>query len=85
MSTIDVDTAEDYVYDGHVAIQEVSRHRWYTRRLVVFEDGATLKGFYYLDPASEEQEGQDRFEADPVPVFPVDAKTVTTIVYERRA
>lgn len=69
--TISIDEAEDIILDGHLVIQEVSRHRWYTKRLVVFERGGEMRGFYFLDPATEEQEGQDCFEADPVPVYDV--------------
>lgn len=80
--SISVDEAEDLTYGGYVAIQEVSQHRWYTKRLVVFEADDTLLGFHFLDPATEEQEGQDLFEGDPVPVFPVVAREVTATVYE---
>lgn len=82
MKTITQDEAEGIVYGEHVAIQEVSKHRWYTKQLVVFEQDGEPLGFYYLEPASELQEDQDRFEADPVPVFPVAPKTVSTTVYE---
>lgn len=87
--SFDLDTAEamacgmpegDYAF---VASQEVSKHRWYTKRLVVFRHADALLGFLYLDPATEEQEGQDRFEADPVPTFPVVGREVTTTTYER--
>jgi len=78
---LDPDDAKGLVYGGHVAIQEVSRHRWYTKRLVVFKRDGRLVGFHYLDPASEEQDGQDVFENDPVPVFPVTAREITTTVY----
>jgi hypothetical protein len=88
---IDVDTAEVLVYGStdtlkQLAIQDVSEHRWYTKQLVVFEgtlNGETgTWGFHYLAPATELQEDQDRFEADPVPVFPVVGKTVTVTVWE---
>lgn len=85
MSAITQDEAEEIVmgYDGHVTTQDVEEHRWYTTQLVVFErDGATL-GFHYLKPASELQEDQDRFESDPVEVFPVVGCLVTRTVYER--
>jgi hypothetical protein len=80
--TISVDEADDIVYSEHVALQNVSEHRWYTKRLVVFERDGELFGFYHLAPATEEQEGQDEFEGDPVPVFPVVAREVITTVYE---
>jgi hypothetical protein len=81
-TSIKTEDAEDYVYGGHVAIQEVSQHRWYTKRLVVIDTVAGLAGFYYFEPATEDQEGQDLFEADPVPVFPVVAREITTTIYE---
>lgn len=86
-ATLDVDDAQDIV-DGYgdrkaLAIQDVSEHRWYTRKLVVYEDEAGPAGFYYLDPASELQEDQERFESDPVEVFPVVGKEVVTTVYEK--
>lgn len=72
-----------------VAEQEVSKHRWYTKKLIVFRDSEGevmpddgLYGFYYLDPASELQEDQDRFESDPVKVFSVSAREVVSTVYE---
>lgn len=79
---ISADEAEDIVYGAHVAVQDVSEHRWYTKQLVVFErDG--LKGFYYLKPASELQEDQERFEDEPVPIFAVEGREVTTAIYEK--
>ena len=80
------DEATDIVYEygrTNVAVQNVSEHRWYTKQLVVFEDdyGHTL-GFYYLDPASELQEDQDRFESVPVKVFPVSGREVTVTVFD---
>lgn len=88
--TISTDDAEEIARGWQqVAEQEVDEHRWYTTLLVVFRDEGdltpddSLYGFYYLAPASELQEGQDRFASDPVEVFPVVAKEVTTTVYER--
>lgn len=60
----------------------MSKHRWYTKQLIVFKRDGALLGFYYLEPASELQEDQNRFEADPVPVFSVTRREVTTTVYE---
>jgi hypothetical protein len=81
VATITVDEAEDIVYDA-VAVQKISEHRWYERQLVVFkDDDGALQGFYYLKPASELQEDQDRFESDPVQVFQVSSREVVTIVY----
>jgi hypothetical protein len=48
----------------------------------VYEDGDNLRGFYYLDPATEMQEGQDTYETDPVQTFPVRCSEKTIIVYE---
>jgi hypothetical protein len=79
--TISVDEAEDLVYD-HVAIQDVSDHRWYIKQLVVFHGDDALWGFYYLKPKTEIQEGQDRFESDPVRTFPVVAEEVRVTKYK---
>lgn len=80
-TTITIDEAEEILYDDKIGDQEVSQHRWYTKRLIVFKRKGVLWGFYYLAPATEMQEDQDRYEADPVPVFPVVAKTITTTIY----
>jgi len=84
MDHLDVDEAEEIVfgYEGYVSTQDVSEHRWYTKQLVVFERDGALLGFYYLNPASELQEDQDRFESVPVKVFPVRAREVVMKVYE---
>lgn len=84
MKTISKDKAEDLYY-GAVATQEMSQHRWYTKLLVVYQDGETgeLMGFYYLNPASELQEDQERFESDPVEVFPVNEEQVIRSIYRR--
>lgn len=81
MTTITLDDAEDIVEEP-LASQVVSKHRWYTKVLVVFERDGGLWGLHYLDPASELQEDQDRFTDVPVPIFPVRAREVTTTVYE---
>jgi hypothetical protein len=87
MEHLDTLDAEDIALygDEKVAQQVVSKHRWYTKHLIVFQRDGMRMGFYYLEPASELQEDQDRFEADPVPVFPVTAREVTTTVYEEAA
>lgn len=82
MTHLHLDEAQDIADAEYVAIQDVSEHRWYTRQLVVFERDGALFGFYYMEPASELQEDQDRFETDPVRVFPVSGREVTTTVYE---
>lgn len=69
-------------YDGFVAAQSVSEHRWYTRELIVFARDDKLYGFYHDRPATEEQEGMDEFDDDPVPVFPVTQKQISTTIYE---
>jgi hypothetical protein len=90
-ATLDVDTAQEIAwgesFDDYefVATQEIAQHRWYTARLIVFKQGGHLFGFHYLDPATEMQDGQDRFESDPVPIFPVDGEVITTTVYKAAA
>lgn len=83
IATITEDEAEDILYGGDViATETISEHRWYDRQLIVFRDGdGPLRGFYYMKPATEEQEGQDRFESDPVKVYPVVAEVVSQTVY----
>jgi hypothetical protein len=80
--TLTTDEAMEFVYDGAVAKQFVSDHRWYTTYLIVFPYQQELRGFYYDEPATEEQEGMDRFDSYHVVTFPVVAKQITTTVYE---
>ena len=82
MKTISTDDAQDIVESTPIAVQEVSQHRWYTKQLIVYASTEGLRGFYYLKPATEIQEDQDRFISDPVEVFPVVAREVVTTVYE---
>lgn len=84
IATIDQELAEEIVfgYKGYVDTEDVSDHRWYTKQLVVYKIDDQLLGFYYLKPKSELQEDQDRFESDPVPVFPVVAREIKTTMYE---
>jgi hypothetical protein len=81
--TISTDEANEILWSDSKR-QFVDQHRWYNTFLVVYEDDMkNLMGFYYDEPATEEQEGMDVFHGDPVPVFPVVAKELTTVVYER--
>lgn len=79
--TITTDEADDIRWNEAIAKQEVSGHRWYTKYLIVYKDNDELRGFYYLDPATEDQEGQDEYETDPVETFQVEGKEQTIIVY----
>lgn len=82
IGSIPAEQALEMIYsETYIASQLVSKHRWYTKQLIVFDHEYGEAGFYYLEPATEEQEGQDRFEADPVPVFAVTSKIVREIVY----
>lgn len=83
--TISIDEADDIVWGENLTRQWVSDHRWYTTELVVFSRHGALWGFYYLDPASEMQEDQDRYETDPVSIFPVTAREIVQTVYEPSA
>jgi len=80
--TLSTDDAMECVYNDN-PMQKISKHRWYTRYLVVFQHETGLRGFYYDEPATEEQEGQEVFEADPVPTFPVKAEQLTITRYSR--
>lgn len=55
---------EDYdlPYGGEISFERIDKHRWYTVCEVVFQadDGLTYM-VDYLDPATEMQEGQDRW------------------------
>jgi hypothetical protein len=79
-------------YDGFVAKQLESEHRWYNRYLIVFKDPradnldpgpGSLCGFYYDEPKTEEQEGMDTFDDEPVTVFRISSHAVVATVYER--
>jgi hypothetical protein len=80
--TLTHDEADDIVYSTSIPMQTISEHRWYNKCLVVFTREDELLGFHYLAPASELQEDQDRYESDPVQLFPVTAREVITTVYE---
>lgn len=81
IAVISVDEAEDVLEGVPLAVQTVSEHRWYAKQLVVFEAPDGLRGFYYLNPASELQEDQDRFESDPVRVYRVAGTEVVKTTY----
>lgn len=85
VDTITIEDAQDIMWgelSNYIEIQDISDHRWYTRQLVVFTDpDLKLKGFYYLRPKTEDQEDQDRFEDDPVPLYDVQAEEVIVIEY----
>lgn len=74
----------EFVHDEHE-----DRGRWEIYHTIVFRhhlDGeSNLYAFSYNEPATEYQEGtiEERFEAVPVPVYPVAAKKVITMAYER--
>ncbi len=80
--TITTEEADELYFEA-VAIQDVSNHRWYTTQLVVYKDpDGYLMGFYYLDPATEMQEDGERYETDPVEVFPVKSREIIHTRYE---
>lgn len=87
LKTIDTESASELAMGYNmdeltwVATQAGRKHRWYTDVLVVFKEGDDLYGFHYYEPASEIQEDQERFEDEPVPVYPVVAREVTTTEY----
>ncbi len=80
--TLPVEDAEEYLYGGHVAVVDLDKHRWYTLQMVVIEDDdGNLWGFDHMDPATEMQEGGERFYDDPVELYRVKPVTITS--YER--
>lgn len=86
---LDTETASElaigYSFEGYhyVARQLESKHRWYERYLIVFDLEGTLWGFLYDEPATEEQEGMERFDSDPVKCFRVTGTPVSKMVYEK--
>jgi hypothetical protein len=72
----------------YIAMVELSHHRYYRRHLVVFQQVGGLRGFIYRDfrrlgRSEPRPRQQERFEADPVPIFAVRTREVTTTIYER--
>jgi hypothetical protein len=65
----------------YVAVQVLSEHRWYNRRLLAFRRDDRLLGIVHRQPKTEVQEGMDEWESDPVRVYHVDAEPVTKIIY----
>lgn len=79
----DLEEEYDLPYES-VSNEEFDKHRWYTVRTLVFkaDDGYHYE-VGYMDPATEMQEGQDRWDYDYktglVSAIRVEAKEVTTI------
>lgn len=79
----DLEEEYDLPYEA-VSNEEFDKHRWYTVRTLVFkaDDGHHYE-VGYMDPATEMQEGQDRWDYDYktglVSAIRVEAKEVTTI------
>lgn len=85
---ISEDEAEDIMYGK--AGKEVgcdhysgSKHRWWTEEYYVFPRDGKLYEFLYMEPSTEEQDGQDVWEEEPIPCYEVIAAPTTTIVYRR--
>jgi hypothetical protein len=55
----------DLPYGGELSFERIDKHRWYTICEVVFraDDGLTYM-VDYMEPATEQQEGQDRWFID---------------------
>jgi hypothetical protein len=72
----------DLPYDA-VSNEELDKHRWYTVRELVFKaDDGFFYEVSYMDPATEMQEGQDRWDEDhrgKVEAIRVEAKEVTAV------
>jgi hypothetical protein len=66
-----------------VSTEEWDQHRWYTVRRVIFEFESQLWEIFYNDPATELQEGQDKFDEDPVTAYQVEPFQVTVTQYRR--
>lgn len=66
-------------YEDAISFKRADKHRWYTVCEVVFQADDGL--FYmvdYLEPASENQEGQDRWWNDPMSATQVEKVPVQT-------
>lgn len=95
LTSLPADVVEEFMYqkrgvgvDGFIyhCNQDISEHRWYMAEWIIFEHEGQLYGADYMDPASESQDGQDRFDADlddNIDVFPVKAATKTITIYEK--
>jgi hypothetical protein len=76
----------DYPHAFEFVHDEIDgKRRWDIDHTIVFKYDRGLYGFNYAEPATEYQEGsfEERFEANPVPVFPMYAEDVTTTIYKR--
>lgn len=107
MKTLSLDIAQELAWLGApddiaddngakfvwVARQFLADHRWSTEYIIVFRQAGSdaLYGFDYDEPATEKQDGMDRFrggpipvrfQGDPVPVYPVTSREVVTVVYD---
>lgn len=74
---------EDYDLPwGAVSDEVADKHRWYTIHELVFkaDDGHHYE-VNYMDPATEMQEGQDRWFDDPMTAVKVVEKEVVTKVW----
>jgi len=75
-SVEDLEEVYDLPY-GAISNTEGDEHRWYTIRELVFEaEDGTHWQVNYMDPASEMQEGQDRWINDPMKAFMVEKREV---------
>lgn len=68
---------------GAPIVQCTPRHkrRWYTVMRIVFEHDGAFWQIDRMDPATEMQEGQDRWESDPVVATQVEPYEATVIRY----
>ncbi len=58
------------------------KHRWFNGIERVTEHNGKFYQHYYMEPASEMQDGQDRYSEDPVECIEVERKTKTVEVEE---
>lgn len=63
--------------------EAVDKRRWYTNTRVIFSHEDQLWEIFYMDPASEVQEGQDRFYENPVKATLVEPFEKTVIDYRK--
>lgn len=73
----------DYSTDGApiVECEPWDKRRWYTVMRIIFEHDGALWRIYRMDPATEMQEGQDKWGSDPVVATRMEPYEVTVTKY----
>ena len=98
LKTISVDAASELAFGSNgwtdedgpedlffVEDEIVDTGRWSIYHFIVFKNEDQFYGFDYEEPATEYQDIgiEERFDANPVPVYPLVAREVVKTVYDR--